>query len=140
VTVLARSAILKNGVWAKAELADGLMPVDGDLIQLQQVVLNLILNAVEAMGPVVAGPRELLISTEQDRTSVLVAVRDTGPGIDPRHLERIFEAFYTTKPSGTGMGLSICRSIIAAHGGRLWAEPNEPRGAVFRFTLPGTFV
>src|ERR1700720_2458004 len=89
------------------------------------------------MGSVEARARELLISTEQDNTGALVAARDSGPGIDPEHLERVFEAFYTTKSSGTGMGLSICRSIIDAHGGRLWAEANEPRGAVFRFTLPG---
>jgi len=107
-------------------------------VQLQQVVLNLILNAVEAMGSVEVGPRELSITTEQDRTGALVAVRDSGPGIDPRHLERVFKAFYTTKSSGVGMGLSICRSIIDAHGGRLWAGANEPRGAVFQFILPRT--
>ena len=118
-------------------LAEGLAPVQGDRVQLQQVVLNLILNAVEAMGAVEAGPRELLISTEQNQAKgVLVAVRDSGPGIDPENLERVFEAFYTTKTSGMGMGLSICRSIIDAHGGRLWASVNEPRGAVFQFTLP----
>jgi signal transduction histidine kinase len=103
---------------------------------LQQVVLNLILNAIEAMGSVEAEPRDLSISTEQHHTGVLVAVRDSGPGIDPAHLERVFEAFYTTKSRGVGMGLSICRSIIDAHGGRLWAEANEPRGTVFQFTLP----
>jgi signal transduction histidine kinase len=91
------------------------------------------------MSTVEAGPRELLISTEQPQTGgVLVSVRDSGPGIDPAHLDRVFDAFYTTKSSGTGMGLSICRSIIHAHGGKLWAEANEPRGAVFQFTLPGT--
>ena len=101
-------------------------------------MLNLILNAVEAMSTVEAGPRELLISTEQTQTGgVLVSVRDSGPGIDPDHLDRVFEAFYTTKSSGVGMGLSICRSIIDAHGGRLWADVNASRGAVFRFTLPG---
>ena len=101
-------------------------------------MLNLILNAVEAMSTVEAGPRELWISTEQAQTGgVLVSVRDTGPGIDPDHLDRVFEAFYTTKSSGVGMGLSICRSIIDAHGGRLWADMNASRGAVFRFTLPG---
>ena len=100
-------------------------------------MLNLVLNAVEAMGLVEAGARALSISTEQDHTGVRVAVCDSGPGIDPTHPERVFEAFYTTKSSGTGMGLSICRSIIDAHGGRLWAEANEPRGAVFQFTLPG---
>ena len=104
-------------------------------MQLQQVILNLILNAVEAMGSVEAGARELLISTVQDDTGALVAVRDSGPGIDAADLERAFEAFYTTKTSGVGMGRSICRSIISAHGGRLWASANEPRGAVFQITL-----
>ena len=137
VIVLARSAIIKNGVSVQTRLTEGLFPVHGDRVQLQQVVLNLILNAVEAMGSVEAGARELSISTEQDHTGVLVAVRDSGPGIDPDHRERVFKSFYTTKSSGTGMGLSICRSIIDAHGGRLWAEANEPRGAVFQFTLPG---
>jgi signal transduction histidine kinase len=94
------------------------------------------LNALEAMGSVEAAPRELLISTTQDHKGVLVAVRDSGRGIHPEHLDRVFNSFYTTKPSGTGMGLSICRSIIEAHGGRLWAEVNEPRGAIFQFTLP----
>ena len=136
VIVLGRSAITKNRVWVQTRLSEGLFPVHGDRVQLQQVVLNLILNAVEAMGSVEAKPRDLWISTEQDRTGVLVAVRDSGPGIDPSHLERVFDAFYTTKSSGMGMGLSICRSIIDAHGGRLWAEPNEPRGTIFQFTLP----
>jgi PAS domain S-box-containing protein len=135
---LARSAITSNGVSVRTRLAEALLPVEGDRVQLQQVVLNLILNAVEAMSTVEAGPRELLISTEQTQTGgVLVSVRDSGPGIDPDHLDRVFEAFYTTKSSGTGMGLSICRSIIGAHGGRLWADTNASRGAVFRFTLPG---
>jgi PAS domain S-box-containing protein len=136
VIALARSAVVRNGVSVQTRLADQSSPVHGDRVQLQQVVLNLVLNAVEAMGSVDAGARELVISTEQDHTGVLVAVRDAGPGIDPKHLERVFDAFYTTKASGTGMGLSICRSIIDAHGGRLWAEANEPRGAAFRFTLP----
>ncbi|MFH0297917.1 ATP-binding protein [Bradyrhizobium sp. 31Argb] len=137
VIVLARSATIRNGVSVQTRLAEGLLPVHGDRVQLRQVFLNLILNAVEAMGSVEAGARELSISTEQDHTGVVVAVRDSGPGIDPHHLERVFEAFYTTKSNGTGMGLSICRSIIEAHGGRLWAEANEPRGAVFQFTVPG---
>ncbi len=138
VIVLARSEITKNGVSVQTRLTQGVAPVRGDRVQLQQVVLNLILNAVEAMSSVEAGARELLITSEQNQTGdVLVAVRDSGPGIDPEHLERVFEAFYTTKSSGTGMGLSICRSIINAHGGRLWGEANEPRGAVFQFTLPG---
>src|SRR5262245_10589158 len=133
---LARNVIIRNGVSVQARLAHGLLSVHGDRVQVQQVILNLVLNAVEAMGSVDAGARELLISTEQDHTGVLVAVRDSGPGIDPAHLERVFEAFYTTRSSGLGMGLSICRSIIDAHGGRLWAEANEPRGAAFQFTLP----
>jgi signal transduction histidine kinase len=135
---LARSAIVENGVSIQTRLADGLFPMRGDCVQVQQVVLNLILNAVEATGSVEVGARELVISAEQTKTGgALVAVRDSGPGIGPEHLERVFEAFYTTKSSGTGMGLSICRSIINAHGGRLWAEPNQPRGVVFQFTLAG---
>jgi len=136
VIILVRSATNRNGVLVEMRLADGLSLVAGDRVQLQQVLLNLVLNAVEAMGSVEAGARKLLISTEQDRTGALVAVRDSGPGIDPTHLKRVFKAFYTTKSGGTGMGLSICRSIIDAHGGRLWAEANEPQGAVFQFTLP----
>jgi C4-dicarboxylate-specific signal transduction histidine kinase len=139
VLVLARSAITKHGVSVQTRLAEGTAPVEGDRVQVQQVALNLVLNAVEAMGSVEAGPRELLISTEQNQVNgVLVVARDSGPGIDPEHLVRVFEAFYTTKSNGIGMGLSICRSIINAHGGRLWADANEPRGAVFQFTLPGT--
>ena len=137
VIELARSAIAENGVSVQTRLAEGLLAIHGDRVQLQQVLLNLILNAVEAMGSVETGLRELLVSTEQDHTGVLVAVRDSGPGIDATHLERVFEAFYTTKSGGTGMGLLICRSIIDAHGGKLWAEANEPRGAAFQFTLPG---
>ena len=138
VIALARNAIIRSGVSVETRLAERLAPVHGDHVQLQQVVLNLILNAVEAMGSTEAGARKLLISTEQNHRGVLVAVRDSGPGIDPAHLERVFEAFYTTKSSGVGMGLSICRSIIRAHGGRLWAEANAPRGAVFQFTLPNS--
>jgi PAS domain S-box-containing protein len=136
VIILARSLIIRNDVSVQTQLADGLFPIHADRVQLQQVLLNLILNAVEALGSVEAGARDLLISTEQDHSGALVVVRDSGPGIDPEHLERVFEAFYTTKSSGVGMGLSICRSIIDAHGGRLWAEANEPRGTVFQFTLP----
>ena len=105
VIVLARSAITKNGVSVQTRLTEGLFPVQGDRVQLQQVVLNLILNAVEAMSSVEAGPRELLISTEQSQTGgVLVSVRDSGPGIDPEHLDRVFEAFYTTKSERSGDG------------------------------------
>jgi signal transduction histidine kinase len=136
VILLGRSAIIKNGVSLQTRFSEGLFPVHGDRVQLQQVVLNLFLNAVEAMGSVEAKPRDLLISTEQDHTGVLVAVSDSGPGLDPSLLERVFEAFYTTKSNGMGIGLSICRSIIDAHGGRLWAEAHEPRGTIFQFTLP----
>ena len=136
VIVLGQSVTLRNGVSVQTRLAGGLLLVLGDRVQLQQVLLNLILNAAEAMSSVEEGARELLISTKEDQTGVVVAVRDSGPGIDPEHLDRVFEAFYTTKSSGTGMGLSICWSIIHAHGGKLWAEANEPRGAVFQFTLP----
>jgi signal transduction histidine kinase len=133
-----RSAITKNEVLVQTRLAEGLFPVQGDRVQLEQVILNLVRNAVEAMGAVEAGPQELLISTEQtEANGVLVAVRDSGPGIDPEHVESVSDAFYTTKPSGVGRGLSICRSIIDAHGGWLRAEANEPRGAIFQFTLPG---
>ena len=137
VIVLARSVTLRNGVSVQTRLAEGLVSVLGDRVQLQQVLMNLILNAAEAMGSMEEGARELLISTEEGQAGAVVAVRDSGPGIDPEHLDRVFDAFYTTKPRGTGMGLSICRSIIRAHGGKLWAEANEPRGAVFQFTLPG---
>ena len=137
VIVMVRSAIAKNEIAVSAHFMNELLAVRGDRVQLQQVVLNLILNAVEAMGSVEVGPRELSITTQQDRTGALVAVRDSGPGIDPKDLERVFKAFYTTKSSGVGMGLSICRSIVDAHGGRLWAQANVPRGAIFQFTLPG---
>ena len=121
----------------QTRFAEGLPAVQGDRVQLQQVVLNLILNAVEAMSAVEEDVRELLLSTERSETcDVLVAVRDSGPGIDPERREHVFDAFYTTKSSGVGMGLSICRSIIGVHGGRLWVEENKPHGAVFRFTLP----
>lgn len=137
VIELAQSAIAETGVSVKTRLRERMYPIQGDRIQVQQVVLNLILNAIEAMGSIEAGVRELLISTEQSRTNdIIVAVHDTGPGIDPECLDRVFEAFYTTKSGGMGMGLSICQTIIDAHEGRLWAEANEPRGTVFQFTLP----
>ncbi len=134
---LSHSEAVKTGVSMRTELADGLPLIRGDRVQLQQVVLNLILNALEAMSGVTKEVRDLLISTaEAEAGGVLVAVRDTGPGLDPTPADRAFEAFYTTKPGGLGMGLAICRSIIEAHGGRLWASTNEPRGAVFQFILP----
>jgi PAS domain S-box-containing protein len=135
VVELARSAVTRHGVSLQMRPAEELFPVQGDRVQLQQVILNLILNGIEAMSSV-DGPRELLISTEQRETNGLVSVRDSGPGIDPERLERVFEAFYTTKSNGVGIGLSICRSIIDAHGGRLWIEANKPRGTTFQFTVP----
>jgi PAS domain S-box-containing protein len=137
VVELTRGEAMKNGVSVRTELAEGLSLVHGDRIQLQQAILNLIINAIEAMCNVSEGARELLISTgKAESGGVLVAVRDTGPGMGAASPERMFEAFYTTKPGGLGMGLAICRSTIEAHGGRLWASANEPRGTVFQFTLP----
>jgi PAS domain S-box-containing protein len=137
VLVMVRDAIEKNGAAVRTCLMKQMASVLGDRVQIQQVILNLILNAVEAMSSVEEGSRELLIHTELSKASdILVAVRDSGPGIDPEHLDRVFARFYTTKSSGIGMGLSICQSIVAAHGGRLWAEANQPRGAIFQFTLP----
>jgi PAS domain S-box-containing protein len=136
VSALTHGEVVKNGVSVRTKLAEGLPLVRADRVQLQQVILNLIINAVEAMSGV-EGPRELLISTGRDDSKgVLVSLRDSGPGLDPKSVDRIFEAFHTTKAAGMGMGLTICRSIIEAHGGRMWAGANEPRGAVFQFTLP----
>ena len=137
VIEMVRAPIEKNSVSVRTRLAAGVTSVCGDRVQLQQVVLNLILNAVEAMGSVEERQRMLSVVTEQRAADVLIAVHDSGPGIDPEHLQRVFEPFYTTKESGIGMGLSICRSIIDAHGGRLWADADQPRGTVFQFTLPG---
>jgi PAS domain S-box-containing protein len=137
VLLLARSTITENEVSVRTRFAEGPLAAYGDRVQVQQVALNLILNAVEAMASVEARARLLLISTGQSRTdSALVAIRDSGPGIEPDHLERVFDPFYTTKSNGVGMGLSICRSIIRAQGGRLWAETQKPHGAMFLFTLP----
>src|SRR5260221_298357 len=137
VIVMVRSAITKNGISFSTRLMDGPVPVQGDRVQLQQVLVNLILNAVEAMSSVEDGTRELSIRTEQSQTGgILVAVHDSGPGVDPVNLARVFEPFYTTKTSGIGMGLSICQTIINGHGGRLWMSANEPRGGIFQFTLP----
>ena len=106
-------------------------------MQLQQVVLNLMMNAVEAMSGVTSRAHELKISTgETAAGDILVSVQDSGPGLDPAQAEHVFDAFYSTKPGGLGIGLSICRSIIEAHGGRLWAEASEPGGAAFTFTVP----
>jgi PAS domain S-box-containing protein len=137
VIELARSDAVKNGVSVQMELADGLPLVEGDRVQLQQVVLNLIVNAIQAMGSVAEGARKVLITTAQaEPEGVLVGVKDSGPGLSSDRLERVFDPFYTTKSGGLGMGLSICRSIIEAHAGRLWVTSNPPGGAMFHFTVP----
>ena len=138
VLLLAGSAITKDAIVVQVDFAKGLPPVQGDRVQLQQVALNLILNAVEAMRSVDDRSRELQISTEHNETGdVLVTVCDTGPGIAPENLERVFESFFSTKSGGVGIGLSICRSILEGHGGSLWASANGTRGARFQFALPG---
>jgi signal transduction histidine kinase len=137
VTALTRSEAIKTGVTVGTHLADELPRIQCDRVQLQQVMLNLIVNAIQSMSGVEDGNRDLHISTASiEPESVCVAVRDTGHGLGPESLARLFEPFYTTKPDGMGMGLSICRSIIEAHGGRLWATRCEPRGALFQFTIP----
>ena len=137
VTELVRGEMAKNGISMKTHLAEKLPSVWADRVQIQQVMLNLLINAIEAMSGTSEGARELLISTEQSPSgAVLVAVRDSGPGFLPEGGERLFESFYTTKPGGLGMGLSISHSIIEAHDGKLWASANLPRGAVVQFTLP----
>ena len=135
VIALTRTEATNNSVSVRTQLAEGLPRVQGDRVQLQQVLLNLIINAIEAMREVGEEERELLISTRNEPDGVSVEVRDSGPGFAPAALERVFEAFHTTKPGGLGLGLSICRSIIEAHNGRLWASPNVPRGATFEFTV-----
>jgi C4-dicarboxylate-specific signal transduction histidine kinase len=137
VIELTQAEATKNGVFLRTTFADGLPEVVGDRVELQQVAVNLILNAIEAVSGTTDGGREVLIHTAGvDRHNVLVAVIDSGPGLPPESLERLFEPFYTTKPGGLGVGLSISHSIIEAHGGRLWASANVHRGATFQFTLP----
>jgi PAS domain S-box-containing protein len=134
---LTHGEVVKNNVSVQTQLTEVLPPIQGDRVQLQQVILNLILNAVEAMSSVSEGSRELLIATGKDASGgVLVAVRNSGPGLSPENFDRLFDAFYTTKPNGMGMGLSICRSIVEAHGGRIWASRGVGPGATFQFTLP----
>ena len=137
VIALARPEIVKNGISVQTQLARALPLIRADRVRLQQVILNLIVNAVEAMSGMSDGMRELVISTARyGSKGVLVSLRDSGPGVDPGNLDLLFEAFYSTKAEGMGMGLAICRSIIEAHGGRLRAGANMPRGATFQFTLP----
>ncbi len=137
VIEFAADEIRRNGIVLRTELAEGLPRVEGDRVQLQQVLLNLILNAIDAMSPIRDRARELTIVSRRDGPdAVLVEVRDTGTGLDPERAAQVFEPFYTTKSHGLGIGLSISRSIVEAHGGRLWVNPNEPHGAIFRFSLP----
>lgn len=136
VLELVRSEIRRNQILFRTELAGDLPLVTGDRVQLQQVILNLIMNAIEALAEVDVETRELLVSAAADERKVTVSVRDTGGGMPAEMLDRIFEAFYTTKPKGMGMGLAISRSIIEAHGGTIYAAPNFPHGAVFGFILP----
>jgi PAS domain S-box-containing protein len=137
VLALARSEVQRNGVALETRLSDAVPLILADRVQVQQVLLNLLMNAIEALSGISAGPRALWVSSEKiASTEVLIAVRDSGPGLEPQSLDRLFDAFYTTKPHGLGLGLAISRSIIAAHGGRLWATANEGRGATFQFTLP----
>jgi len=137
VLELTRDEVTKNGVSVLTHFAEPSPTVQADRVQLQQVILNVIINAVEAMSSMREEARELLICTEKEESNgALVAVRDSGPGLDLKSLDRLFEAFYSTKVRGVGIGLTVCRSIIEAHGGRMWAGANEPRGASFQFTLP----
>jgi C4-dicarboxylate-specific signal transduction histidine kinase len=136
VIALGQSEVQRNQIALQTQLSGDMPLVFADRIQLQQVMLNLMMNAIEAMSQV-SGPRELLISSEADGPkSVVVVVRNSGPGLDSKSLARLFEPFYTTKAQGMGMGLAIWRSIMQAHAGRLWATANRDRGASFHFTLP----
>lgn len=137
VATLARNEALARRVDMNLELADRIAPVLGDRVQLQQVILNLLLNAIEVMGEEEVGPREIVVRTaERAGKDVLVAVQDSGPGVDADEADRLFEPFYTTKGEGLGMGLAVSRSIVERHGGRIWAENNADRGATFYVTLP----
>jgi PAS domain S-box-containing protein len=136
IVALTRTEAANNSVSVRTQLAEDLPRVQGDRVQLQQVLLNLIINAIEAMRDIGEEERELLISTRHEPDGVSVEVRDSGPGFAPADVDRVFEAFYSTKPSGVGLGLSICRSIVEAHNGRLWASPYVPRGAIFGFIAP----
>jgi PAS domain S-box-containing protein len=137
VIELTRSETTKSRILVRLDLVDGLPFVLGDRVQLQQVILNLIVNATESMNTTSDSPRDLLVTTGKEALgNVLIAVQDSGPGLTEEALNRLFDPFHTTKPGGLGLGLSICRSIMEAHGGRLWAKANVPRGAIFQFTIP----
>ena len=138
VIEITRTEAARHSVSVRTAFAEQLPAVLGDRVELQQVAVNLILNAIEALSGTTQGDRELLVRTAMADGGVLVAVVDSGPGLPQARLERIFEPFYTTKEGGLGVGLSICRSIIEAHGGRLWACANQPRGAIFQFSVPAS--
>jgi signal transduction histidine kinase len=134
---LTRSERQRHSIELYTNLRLGDQPVFADRVQLQQVMLNLIMNGIEAMSGITDRPRVLTISSAPaEDGGLLVAIEDTGTGLDPKIAERIFEPFFTTKPNGMGMGLPICRSIIEAHGGRFWVQPRQPHGTAFRFTVP----
>jgi signal transduction histidine kinase len=134
--ILTRGEVVKVGASIQTQLAEPLPFFRGDRVHIQQVMVNLIVNAIQAMSGASQVQRDLLISSEATEEGVLVGVGDTGPGLPSESLPRLFEPFYTTKPEGMGMGLSICRSIIEAHGGRLWASGRTPQGALFQFAIP----
>ncbi|MFM0232093.1 trifunctional serine/threonine-protein kinase/ATP-binding protein/sensor histidine kinase [Paraburkholderia sediminicola] len=137
VVSLVRREVLNHRVSLRLKLASGLPPLLGDRVQLQQVLINLVINGIQAMADIGDDPRELLIESHRDNDGhVVVAVQDSGPGIDPENVNRLFDPFFTTKADGMGMGLSICRSIIEAHGGQVWASNNAGHGAVFQLSLP----
>jgi signal transduction histidine kinase len=137
VIALVQRELIKHRVSLRTELAPTLPMILGDRVQLQQVIINLMMNGSEAMQAVMDRPRELVIRSRQDEAQqVLLSVTDCGVGISVENADRLFNAFFTTKSSGMGMGLSICRSIVEAHGGRLWATANIPHGATFQFALP----
>jgi signal transduction histidine kinase len=138
VIALTRGEVAKNNISLDTKLDERVPHIPGDRVQLQQVLLNLIMNAIEAITRADARGRNLRITTGQTKSNndVFVEVQDSGPGLESVRVERLFEAFYTTKPTGLGMGLSICRSIIESHGGRIWASSNDGPGATFQFTVP----
>ncbi|MGH7484750.1 MAG: sensor histidine kinase, partial [bacterium] len=137
VVALVQRELMLNRVRLRLDLATASPQIVGDKVQLQQVIINLVMNGIEAMVPVAVRQRELWIrSRPNEESQILVAVQDSGVGIAPEQMDRLFDAFFTTKQDGMGMGLSICRSIVEAHGGRIWASRNAGPGATLQFTLP----
>jgi signal transduction histidine kinase len=134
--VLLESEARRHSISIDMRLAQGSTTVMGDRVQLQQVIMNLVVNAIDAMKGLESARELAITSRARDDGRIEVTISDTGVGLPAKGADRIFETFFTTKADGTGMGLSICRSIVQAHGGRLWAEPNTPNGAIFRFVLP----